>query len=248
MGYLILSILMGVLGIVIIVVMFIKDEDRKWLISLIGLFLIVFSIFCTLDAIKLMKYGKYSELVKEYDMEYNDNTYTKGNLTFEYNFDENHFKNTYHIHDQKDFNVNYQVITSKMFFPLSEDVIPLIINNLIENAEHYNKDSKMTIINNHFLVEIVYHYNNQSLDYYFTEILEYRYEEEYDYNTEQKERVKVYNPEYKTKYIKPELHISHINDDYQEFDSKLLNYLFGYNYNSFIKNKNANYVEYKKLY
>jgi len=42
------------------------------------------------------------------------------------------------------------MLTSKMIFPLSEEALPLIINNLKENAEYYKEDSYMTIINNHF--------------------------------------------------------------------------------------------------
>jgi len=66
----------------------IKDEENKWLLSFVGLILIVVSIFGSIEAVNLMKYGKYSELVKEYKMDYKNHTYTKGNLIFEYHIDD----------------------------------------------------------------------------------------------------------------------------------------------------------------
>ena len=53
---------------------------------------------------------------------------------------------------------------------------------------------------------------------------QYKYESDYD-NKEKR----ITNKDYEKKYVINELRIEHYNDDYQEFDNKLIKLLFGDN-------------------
>lgn len=184
-------------------------------------------------------YGPYSDLVKKYNMTYHESSISTGNYTINNlkfainNIDYNNFEEKYHISDYGDYSFDYHYIILSKFLNIKKGSIEMIYENLSESTDV----SKMTIINNHCKVEISLNSDGQ-IDYSISKSFP-----SYTEGSGENKKV-ISNNNYLTKYVKSELHLIHSNDNYKEFDQKLIELLFDKDINSFKIEKDGINIRY----
>ena len=240
MGSIIMSAIFIVVAIIALITCIVKKELAASLacIPIIALFVGLLII-----SINGYKYGMYSDLVTKYGMTHSgteiNGSYVKGNLFFHHKSYKENYEDNHRIEDSGDFNLNLHAKILDNFISFKEGSVPIIVNYLKDYADHYEKDSEITIWNDHTKIEITYYYRSNFIKYNITVVKEYRYITDDEDNT-----VKETNKDYNTKYVSPYLKIEHYNEDYQEFDKELIDLLFNQNIENFNVNKHDDVIEY----
>ena len=213
----------------------IYKHEELWAIILCFVFAIGMSVGLYFS-IQDYKYGDHKELVTVYGMKHTgidtNGTYTKDNLVFT-NLELNtKYTNEYKITDMQDMDINLHEHIINYIFNVKEGTIQLIYEYLKDFADHFESLSEITIYNNHLKLYIKYYSESRSIEYQITEEKEYKIVETDD-GDERKD-----NPYYEKRYVIPEVKINHYNDDYKEFDSKLIKLLFDEDINKAIVKDN----------
>ena len=250
MVVIILMILMilGLLGFVIY--SFVKGERQGWAIFALLLFgpMLAFGL---LASINNYKYGDYKELVTDYGMEFHykelggTGTYTKNNLEFEYHGTNSDFETKFYIRDHDELSYSLHTVILNCFFNLSEDLVPKIYENLSDVSQKSSNVASMIIIGNHYNLTITYDYQNKKMEYTIIRIEESIEETVYDEDNNSHKETK-YNKEYSTRYVKPQLYITHYEDNYEEIDDKIVNDFFNLSIDKFNMTNNGNKIIYTK--